>query len=61
MCARVCAWYLHSVGLLELAHLLDLVHQVSTVNVLHHKVQPVLGDDKQTTQYQSLSVQDIVH
>ena len=29
-------------SLLELAHLLDLVHEISTVYVLHHKVQPVL-------------------
>lgn len=32
----------HSMWLLELADLLDMVHKVSSVYILHHKVQPVL-------------------
>ena len=31
--------------LLELANLLDLVHQITTIDVLHYKVQPVLSVD----------------
>lgn len=33
---------LHCLWLLELAHTLDMIHEVSSVNVLHHKVQPIL-------------------
>lgn len=33
---------LHSLGLLKLANLLDMIHQVSTIHVLHDKVQAVL-------------------
>ena len=35
-------WYSHSHRLLELPALLDLVHQVSAVDELHHKVEAVL-------------------
>jgi len=37
---------LHGLWLLKLAHLLDVIHQISTVNVLHHKVQTILTKDK---------------
>lgn len=40
--------YSHGMRLLELADLLDMVHKVSSVYILHHKVQSVLeykGDD----------------
>lgn len=36
--------YSHSMRLLELPHLLDLIHQVSSVDVLHDEIQAVLGD-----------------
>lgn len=32
----------HSVGLFELADLLDLVHEISSIDILHDEVQPVL-------------------
>lgn len=32
----------HSMGLFELADLLDLVHKISSINILHDEVQPVL-------------------
>lgn len=35
---------LHSVGLLESPNLLDLIHEVATVDVLHHKIQAVLRE-----------------
>lgn len=35
--------YSHSMRLLELANLLDLVHEVSSVYILHHKIQSVLA------------------
>lgn len=36
-------WYvLHCLRFLELAHLLDMVHKVSTIHILHDKVQAVL-------------------
>lgn len=34
--------YSHSMRLFELANLLDLVHEVSSINILHDKIQPVL-------------------
>lgn len=36
--------YSHSMRLLELADLLDLVHEVSSIYILHDKIQPVLED-----------------
>lgn len=33
---------LHCLWLFELAHLLDVIHQVTTINVLHDKVEAVL-------------------
>lgn len=36
--------HLHSVGLLESPNLLDLIHEVATVDVLHHKIQSVLRE-----------------
>ena len=39
---RVVVVYSHSHGLLELATVLDLVHQVAAVHKLHHEIQPVL-------------------
>lgn len=36
---------LHSLRLLEFAHTLDVIHEVSPVDVLHHKVEPILGED----------------
>ena len=39
--------YLHGDGLLELAALLDLEHEVPAVDVLHHKVQPVLETNEE--------------
>lgn len=39
MSVLVCS---HCLWLLELAHSLDVIHEVSAVNVLHHKVQPIL-------------------
>lgn len=42
---RVCVRpYSHGVRLLELADLLDLIHEISSVDVLHNKIQPVLED-----------------
>ena len=40
VCVCVCLWcvYSHSVGVLELADLLDLIHEVSSVDILHHKI-----------------------
>lgn len=38
---------LHSLGLLKLANLLDMIHQVSTIHVLHDKVQAVLPSKRQ--------------
>ena len=35
-------YYLSGDGLLKLATLLNLVHEVPTIHILHHKVQPVL-------------------
>lgn len=34
--------YSHSMWLLELADLLDMVHKVSSVYILHHEIQSVL-------------------
>ena len=34
--------YLHCNWFLELANLLNLIHQVSTIDKLHHKVQSIL-------------------
>lgn len=33
---------LHCLRLLELAHLLNMIHEVSPIDVLHDKVQTVL-------------------
>jgi hypothetical protein len=33
---------LHSLGLLELANLLDVVHEISSIHKLHHKVKAIL-------------------
>lgn len=41
MCVRVCV-YSHSVGLFELADLLNLIHEIPSVYVLHDEVQAVL-------------------
>lgn len=38
--------YSHSVGLFELADLLDLIHEISSVYVLHDKIQAVLRGDR---------------
>lgn len=40
---------------LEPAHLLDVVHEVATIHILHHKVQAVLGEDSKE-QSQPLTV-----
>lgn len=37
---------LHCLWLLEFAHTLDMIHKVSSVDVLHHKVQPILDNTK---------------
>lgn len=39
----------HSVRLFELAHLLDLIHQVTAVDVLHDEVEAVLGTGGETS------------
>lgn len=39
--------HLHSVGLLEPPNLLDLVHQVPTIHIFHHKIQAILKEKKQ--------------
>lgn len=36
--------YSHSMRLLELADLLDLVHEVSSIYILHDEIQSVLED-----------------
>ena len=41
VCVCVCV-HSHSMRLLELADLLDLVHKVSSVYILHDKIQSVL-------------------
>ena len=46
MCVCV---YLHSVGLFELADLLDLIHEISSVYVFHDEIQTVLQRDKDET------------
>lgn len=33
---------LHCLRLLELAHLLDMVHEVSPIHILHDKVETIL-------------------
>lgn len=38
------ALHLHGVGLLEPPNLLDLVHQVPTIHVFHHKIQAILKE-----------------
>lgn len=38
---------LHSLGFLKLANLLDMIHQVSTVHILHDKVEAVLPSQRQ--------------
>lgn len=38
--------YSHSMRLLELANLLDLIHKVSSVYILHDEVQSVLDKDE---------------
>ena len=38
---------LHSLGLLKLAHLLDMVHEVTTIDVFHHKIQTVLEGERE--------------
>lgn len=38
--------YSHSMGLFELADLLNLIHEISTVYVLHDKIQTVLQRDR---------------
>lgn len=35
---------LHCLWLLELAHTLNVVHEVPSINILHHKVQTILGE-----------------
>lgn len=37
----------HCLWLLKLAHSLDMIHEVSSVNVLHHKVKPILEKKKE--------------
>lgn len=39
--------HLHSVGLLEPPNLLDLVHQVPTIHIFHHKIQAILREKEQ--------------
>jgi hypothetical protein len=47
---------LHSMGLLETANLLDVVHEVTPVHILHHKVQAVLRkESKHQSQHPILS------
>lgn len=41
---------LHSLGFLKLANLLDMIHQVSPIHVLHDKVQAVLPSKRQGKQ-----------
>lgn len=43
--ACVCV-YSHSMGLFELADLLNLIHEISSVYVLHDKIQTVLWGDR---------------
>lgn len=38
--------YSHSMGLFELADLLNLIHEISAVDVLHDKIQTVLRRDR---------------
>lgn len=45
-CVLIHVHVLHGLWLLKLAHLLDVIHQISTVNVLHYKVQTILTKDK---------------
>lgn len=33
---------LHCLWLFKLSHALDVIHEVSSINVFHHKVQPIL-------------------
>lgn len=44
LCVFVCP-YSHSMGLFELADLLNLIHEISSVYVLHDKIQAVLRRD----------------
>lgn len=41
---------LHSLRFLKLAHLLDVIHQVAAIHVLHDKVQTVLPSETQRKQ-----------
>lgn len=38
--------YSHSVRLFELADLLNLIHEIAAVDVLHDEIQTVLGKDR---------------
>lgn len=48
MLVCVCV-YSHSMGLFELANLLNLIHEVSAIYVLHDKIQTVLGRNNRAT------------
>lgn len=45
--------------LLELADLLDLVHEVTSVDVLHDKIEPVLVSDN--TRVQGENIREFLH
>lgn len=50
-CSFQCV-YSHSMRLLELANYLNMVHKVSSVYILHHKVQSVLKQKDEELIYQ---------
>lgn len=35
----------HCLGLLEFSYLLNMIHQVTTIHILHDKVQAILADN----------------
>lgn len=38
---------LHCLRFLEFAHLLNVIHEITTVHVLHHKIQTVLEREEE--------------
>lgn len=53
---------LHCLWLFELAHLLNVIHEVTTVNILHDKVEAVLdGDTKREKFIVDLMTHSLIH
>lgn len=41
--------HLHCLGLLKSSYLLNMIHEVTTIHILHDKVQAILADNMKPT------------